>query len=62
MGLTGTKQVTESKFSPYVKGNQWSITAVQKRGRGLGGRGRREDKRRKINYNVMDEIFPESWL
>ena len=50
-GLGGPKQVMGSEFSPNVKGNQWSITAAEKKGRGRRGQQGRRKGENQLQYH-----------
>lgn len=60
-GLTGTKQVMESEFSPKRQGESVKLHSSRETGKGEGGV-RTEDKRGKISNYIMDGMFPKGQL
>lgn len=50
----------ESEFSPKVKGNQWRITVTEKWRKGWAEGVRREDRKGKASYDLLDEMLPKA--
>lgn len=61
MGISRDKTSHEERILPECQGETVKHLSGRETGRGRGGV-RREDKRRKINYSVMDEMFPKAQL